>query len=108
MTINVHRMPRTSSNGDCFSLTQHNELDGKVKTMNEHRKQMFNQIKQHINETKDANDVAIAGDCDQSIASKEIDKFHEDVGVYEINYKYDNIEKYELGKTNKNGSNLIL
>ena len=43
--INICRMPRTPSNGDCFSLTQRNKEDGKVKTTNECKKEMFNKIR---------------------------------------------------------------
>ena len=41
--IGMHGMPRTSSNGDCCSLVQCNEADGKVKTTNEYGKEAFDQ-----------------------------------------------------------------
>ena len=78
LTINIHGMPRTSSNRDCYSLAQRNKADAKVKTTSERRKGKFDKIKQHANETKHTNDASIAGDCDQSTESKEIGKFHED------------------------------
>ena len=49
----------------------------------------------------------ISEDYNQSVASKEISKFHEDTGVYDVHHKHNNVEKDELDKTNVNGSTPI-
>ena len=66
-------------------------MDGKVKTANECRKENFHQIKQHVNDIGDVNDILIAGDHNQSAASKEISKFHEDIRFDDVHHKCNNM-----------------
>ena len=72
--INLCRMPvsSSSSNGVHSSLVQHNLIDGEGKSANDHRKEMFREIKQHVNNNKETNDIIIAGDYDQNAFDNEV------------------------------------
>jgi len=105
--INIYRILKTSSNGVYYLLTQYNKVDRKAKTVAEYRKEILNQIKQYLNENTSINDVIIVGDYNQSIVSKEIEKFHKEIGVIDIHHKHNNIPKDKLDKTYINRSILI-
>ena len=60
--INMYRIPKTSSNGVYYSLTQLNLVDRKVRSTGEYRKEIFDEIKKYINSNNDINDIIIAGD----------------------------------------------
>lgn len=101
-------MPISSeSNGVCSSLAQCHLADAKVKKAKEHRKEMFEEIRKHVRTNEEINDIIIAGDYNQNIADKEVQKFHEDIGVKEIHVHVNKLKIEELDKTHKNGSKLI-
>ena len=60
--INIYRLLRISSNKVCCSLTLYNRIDGKMNTTNVYRKEIFNNIKKHLIEDPDINDINICGD----------------------------------------------
>jgi len=60
--INLYRLPISSSNGVYCSLTQYNLVNGKLKSTSEYRRELLNEIKQHIHNEKDITDIIIAGD----------------------------------------------
>ena len=82
-------------------------IDGKVRLTGEYRKEIFNEIKKHINSNEDINDIIIAGDYNQFVVDNEVRKFHTELGVSEIHHKVNNVELRELDKTYKNGSSPI-
>ena len=51
---------------------------------NVYRKEIFNDIKKHIDENPDINDIIIGGDYNQNIGDKEIKQFYNDIGVHNI------------------------
>ena len=70
--INLYCLPTTSPNGNICSLTQYNLKEGKVKSINKYRKEIFAQIKSYLARNDDISDLIIAGDFNQSVASKEV------------------------------------
>ena len=89
--INVYRISSSSSNGNLCSLTQYNLLEGKVRSPAEYRKEIFKQIKEYLNENEDINDVLLAGDLNQNIASNKIQAFFQEIGVQDVHSMYNNI-----------------
>ena len=65
---------------------------------NECTKETFHQIKQCVNGMRDTKDAAITGEYNQNTASKEISKFHEEIGVDNVHHKHDNAKKMSYAK----------
>ena len=107
LIINVYRIPASSAQGPRCSLTQYNVVEGKVKSATEYRKEIFKQIKQHVNKQHDIDDLIIAGDLNQNINANEIKKFFSDIGVEDVHSVINNIRKEEMDKTYVHGSNPI-
>lgn len=102
--ISAHRMLMSSdSNGVHSSLAQYHLADAKVKKAKECRKEIFEEIRKHAQANKEINNVIIAGDYNQNIADKEVQKFHEDIGVKETHAHVNKLKIEELDKTYKNG-----
>ena len=70
--INIYRIPSSSSNGNVCSLTQYNLLDGEAKSTSDYRKEILKEIKDYIASNEDIDDVLLAGDLNQNVASSEI------------------------------------
>ena len=60
--ISIYRIPSSSSNGVCCSLTQYNLIDGKMNTPTVYRKEIFNDIVYHVSRNPEINDIIITGD----------------------------------------------
>ena len=106
--INLYRIPmKSDSDGIYSSLAQYQLKDAKAKTAKDYRKEIFKEIKNYIRNNESINDIIIAGDYNQNINGKEVQKFHEDIGVKEIHVKINNIRMENLDKTYKNGSTPI-
>ena len=67
--MNLHRIPTAGlkENGICSSLTQHQISDGKAKNATEYRKEIFKEIKAHIQQNNNINNITITGDYNQDI-----------------------------------------
>jgi len=108
--IQLYRIPITNNkaSGICNSLTQYHLSDGKAKSSNEYRKEIFREIKHHINQNKNINDIIIAGDYNQDVTSKEVTKFFESIGVRDVHQCMNLVQKDEaLDSTYKHGSKQI-
>ena len=81
MIINVYRIPETSAGKVCDCCTQHNLIDGKAKLPSEHRNKTLKKIGEYMNQNDDVNDVTIAGDLNENIASKQIQQFFNKIGA---------------------------
>ena len=99
IVITTHRLPSSSSNGPTCSLTQCNLVDGKAKTTTEHRKEIFYQIKMHLQGLDEVSDVIIAGDFNQNIASNEVQSFFRDIGAQDAHSIYNNVQLNQMDKT---------
>ena len=97
--INLHRIPSSSSNGECCSHTQHVIVEKKVKTIAECRKEILQEIKNHLRRNEDITDIAIAGDYNQDIRDNTMQKFYADIGVIDVHAKINNIEMNQMDKT---------
>ena len=73
--INLYYLPTTSPNGNVCSLTQYNLKEGKAKSTNKYRKEIFAQIKSYLARNDDISDLIIAEDFNQSVALKEVQQF---------------------------------
>jgi len=107
--IHLYRIPIANgkAGGICSSLTQYHLSDGKVKSSNDYRKEIFNEIKHHINQNKDINDIIIAGDYNQDIKSRDITKFFEEIGVRDIHTTMNVLNNDKIDSTYKHGSKQI-
>ena len=107
--INLYRIPYANgkASGICSSLTQYHLRDGSAKTSNDYRKEIFKEIKHHIKQHNDINDIIIAGDYNQDISSKEITKFYEDIGVRDIHQSMNMRYCERSDSTYKHGSKQI-
>ena len=101
--INLHQIPSSLSNGECCSCTQHVIVEKKVKTIAEHRKEMLQQIKNHLRRNEDVADIAIAGDYNQDVRDNAMQKFYAGIGVIDVHTKINNIEMNQMDKTSKLG-----
>lgn len=102
--INLYRIPAASSNGEICSLTQYNLNDGQAKSTNTYRKEIFSQIKDYLKKNDDIDDVIIAGDLNQDIASNEIQRFYRDIGVQDAHSYHNGIGLSQLDRTYIRGS----
>ena len=82
--INLYRIPSSSSNGVCCSLTQYNRIDGAMNTLTKYRKEIFKEILDHIKNNPEINDIIIGGDYNQYLNDNEVKRFHEDLEVFEV------------------------
>jgi len=80
--INIYRLPAILSNGPKYSLTQYNIIEGKIKTINEYRKEI-----QYLKDNNNIDNIIIAGDFNQYIGLNEIQHFFIDIGVIFITNK---------------------
>ena len=107
--INLYRIPYANgkASGICSSLMQYHLSDGSAKTSNDYRKEIFKEIKNHIKQHNDINDIIIAGDYNQDISSKEITKFYEDIRVRDIHQSMNMRYCKRSDSTYKHGSKQI-
>jgi len=104
--INIYRLPTTSSQGPRCCLTQCNLKDGEIKSNNTYRKEILHQIKEYVSKNN-VNDIIIGGDFNQSITTKEIEKFYNDISVKDIHSTINFIDMNELDNTNVNSRHPI-
>jgi len=106
--ISIYRIPITSESEGVFSsLAQYHMKDAKIKKAKDYRREIFDEIKRHIQGNESINDIIIAGDYNQNINDREVKKFHEDIGVREVHAEINNIRMDLFDKTYKNGSKPI-
>ena len=106
--ISLYRIPTASeSEGIYSSLAQYQFIDAKAKKSKEYRTEIFKEIITHIRSNQEINDIIIAGDYNQNINDKEVQQFHEEIGVKEIHAVVNNINMNRLDRTYKNGSKSI-
>jgi len=106
--ISLYRIPTASESDGIFSsLAQYQFIDAKAKKSKEYRKEIFDEIKKHIRSNNEISDIIIAGDYNQCIYDREVQKFHEEIGVKEVHVIANNIEIERLDRTYKNGSKPI-
>ena len=83
--ISLCRTPELSkSDRHCSSLSQHNLINAKARSTSECRKEIFDDIKKHVTNNGDTNNIIIVADCNQNTREKEVKRFHNDIGAKEI------------------------
>ena len=97
-------MPSVSSNGETCSLTQYNLLERKTKPTSHCRKEIFKQMKTHLSQNQDINDLIIAGDFNQDIASNEVKALCREIGVKDAHSYFNDIPIDQMDKTYVRGS----
>ena len=61
--ISVYRIPMSSQIDVYNTITQYNRIKSKIKSSNQYRKEIFEQIKRYINQnSSEINDIILAGD----------------------------------------------
>ena len=105
--ICIYRIPSSSSNGVCCSLTQYGRIDGKMNTPTVYRKELFSDIVKHVSNNPKINDIIIAGDYNQDLNDNDVRKFHDAINVHEIHPIINDVQINQIGKTYKNGSKPI-
>ena len=60
--INLYQIPSSSSKGESCSYTQYILVDKSIKTVEDYRKEILQEIKHHIQKNEDITDIIIAGD----------------------------------------------
>ena len=106
--INIYRIPATSpADATHSSLIQCDLIDGKAKTAAQHRSDVFKEIEEHIKKNNDMIDMLLAGDINQSVASKTVQKFFNSIGVMDVHQKCDDLDLNQLDNTESRGSNPI-
>jgi len=100
--INLYRIPTSLSKGPRCCQTQYNITNRIMKSSTQYRKEILQQIKEYI-QTKQFNDIIIASNFNQNIASNEIKQFCTEIGVKDIHSTINNINIEELDNTNING-----
>ena len=105
--MNVHRMPASSQHGLHCSLTQHNLVTKDAKNPTCYRKDMLNQIKQHVERNEDVDDITFAGDLNQDVISTEMYRFFNEIGLSDIHSRTNKIEFENMSTSKKNGSKPI-
>ena len=75
--------------------------------MSVYRKEIFNEIINHIKNNPDINNIIIGGDYNQNLNNNEVKRFQEAIGIYEIHPIINNVQINQIGKTYIHGSNPI-
>ena len=78
-----------------------------MNTAKDYRKEIFNNIRKHVIVNEDIDNIIIAGEYNQYVADKEVQKLHNEIGVKEIHAYVNKINIQQLNKTCKNGSKPI-
>ena len=71
LIISIYWIPITSSVKVYSCLTQYNLIDGKAKSRTEYWNEIFKEIEDFISKN-DVNDIILAGDLNQDIASRPV------------------------------------
>ena len=70
LIINIYRIPVTLLVKVCSYLTQYNLMDRKAKSPTEYWNEIFKEIEDFISKNEDVNDIILARDLNQDIASR--------------------------------------
>ena len=65
-------------------LSQYNQREGKIGTVNKYRKEIFKSILKYIEEYQELNDIIIGGDMNQDTALLEVQAFYAHLGVKDV------------------------
>ena len=63
-----------------------------AKNPTHYRKDMLNQIKQHVERNEDIDDITFAGDLNQDVRSTETQRFFNEIGLSDIHSRINKIE----------------
>ena len=87
MIISLYRVPVAIAPGTYLLVAQYNSAKNKVKEVEIYRKEIFEEIQNHIIKNP-TNDLQIIGDHNQDITSTEIKEFFESIKVRDIYNSY--------------------
>ena len=105
--ISLCRIPSSSPRGSSCCVAQHNAKEEKAESPNKHRKSIFKQIKQYLEDNSNVNNIIVAGDFNQDISSLEMRKFFSEIRVENTHHHQNNIPLDEIDETQTNGSTPI-
>ena len=100
--ITIYRIPSTSSNETCCSLTQYNQSERTMSMASKYRKEIFQEIQDHIRKNLEINNVIICGDYNQYIGDIQVRRFHEAIEVHEIHLLFNEIRVYRKVRPEEN------
>ena len=92
ITITMHRTPQGTNQGIQSTTSQHNQILGKVKSATHHRKEIFKDIVNYVKSFNKPVDVMIGGDCNQDIASTEVQQFFNELQMKDVHQTTNGIE----------------
>jgi len=95
----MYRIPTSTSNGNKYSLTQYNLVDGKAKKPAQYRKEILSEIKKYVKDNEDIEEIILAGDFNQDIRSNEVQQFFIELGIQDVHSKDNNLRVNELDNT---------
>jgi hypothetical protein len=65
-------------------LSQYNQREGNIGTVNKYRKEIFKSILKYIEEYQELNDIIIGGDMNQDTTLLEVQAFYAHLGVKDV------------------------
>ena len=90
--ILLYRLPQSIMSRVYNTLIQYNRVEGKAKSIQKYRNEIFKEIIRHIKSIQNVNDIIIAGDINQFIGSAEIQQFYSEMGVQDIHHVFNKIK----------------
>ena len=78
-------------------------MKGKVKSPIQYRKEVFEQIKQYINQNSEINNIILSSDINQDIALVEVQQFFTELKMQDIHYVFNRILMSLMDNTYKRG-----
>ena len=97
--IKLCRIPQVTNQGTHTSISQCNQMRGKMKTSTKCRKEMFKEIIYYIKSMKEPVDVMIGGDHDQDIESNETKEFFAELKLQDTHQTFNEIGLMQMDHT---------
>ena len=84
VVIIIYRIPNSSDQGVYKAITQYNKMREQEATATKYHKEVFQEIIDYCEKIEELNDIILAGDLNQDIASREVQHFFNKLGMKDI------------------------
>ena len=105
--IVMYRIPMSSNIGVYISITQYNQMKGKMQSATHYRKEILKGIKDYLAMIEEEYEIVIGGNLNQDIMAKEIREFYSDLGVGDVHSNFNMIDEEYLDHMHITGSKCI-
>ena len=103
MLITFNKTTQGANQGTQTSISQHNQMRGKMISATKHRKYVFKEVIEYVNSMEGPVDVMIGEDCNQNIASIEVQIFCAELQFKDVHQSFNGLELSQKHHTHVRG-----